>query len=38
MPTTLLIDANGCQLGVLHGPAEWASADAKRLVAAALGR
>jgi thiol-disulfide isomerase/thioredoxin len=38
MPTTLLIDAKGCQLGVLHGPAEWASPDAKKLIAAALGR
>lgn len=38
MPTTLLIDANGCQLGVLHGPAEWASDDAKRLISAAIGR
>ncbi len=38
MPTTLLIDAKGCQLGVLHGPAEWASDDAKRLIRAALRR
>ena len=38
MPTTLLIDARGCQLGVLHGPAEWASDDAKRLIRTALGR
>lgn len=38
MPTTLLIDANGCQLGVLHGPAEWASEDAKKLIMAAMGR
>lgn len=38
MPTTLLIDARGCQLGVLHGPAEWASDDAKALVKAALRR
>jgi thiol-disulfide isomerase/thioredoxin len=38
MPTTLLIDAGGCQLGVLHGPAEWHSEDARRLVKAALGR
>jgi thiol-disulfide isomerase/thioredoxin len=38
MPTTLLIDAKGCALGVLHGPAEWASPDAKRLIQAALGR
>ena len=38
LPTTLLIDAQGCQLAVLKGPAEWASPDAKALIAAALGR
>jgi thiol-disulfide isomerase/thioredoxin len=38
MPTTLLIDAKGCQLGVLHGPAEWHSADARRLIMAAMGQ
>jgi thiol-disulfide isomerase/thioredoxin len=38
MPTTLLIDAKGCQLGVLHGPAEWHSQDARRLIMAAMGR
>ena len=36
MPTTLLIDRNGCELGTLAGPAEWASDDALRLVEAAL--
>jgi thiol-disulfide isomerase/thioredoxin len=38
MPTTILIDRNGCELGILHGPAEWASEDAFRLIRAALGR
>ncbi len=38
MPTTLLIDPNGCELGFLSGPAEWASEDALKLVRAALGR
>ncbi len=38
MPTTLLIDGQGCELALLHGPAEWASADGKRLIRAALGR
>ena len=38
MPTTLLIDRQGCELGVLAGPAEWASEDAIKLVSAALGR
>lgn len=36
MPTTLLVDGQGCQLGVLHGPAAWDSADAKALIARAL--
>ena len=37
MPTTLLIDRNGNEIGRLVGPAEWASADAKALVKAAIG-
>jgi thiol-disulfide isomerase/thioredoxin len=37
MPTTLLVDPNGCELGVLAGPAEWASEDAIRLIEAAKG-
>jgi thiol-disulfide isomerase/thioredoxin len=37
MPTTLLIDAQGCELAYLAGPAEWASEDAVRLVRSALG-
>jgi thiol-disulfide isomerase/thioredoxin len=36
MPTTLIIDPNGCELAALAGPAEWASEDALRLVTAAL--
>jgi thiol-disulfide isomerase/thioredoxin len=36
LPTTILVDENGCELGVLKGPAEWASEDAKRFIAAAL--
>jgi thiol-disulfide isomerase/thioredoxin len=36
MPTTLLVDPNGCELAALAGPAEWASDDAVKLVAAAL--
>ena len=36
MPTTLLVDTNGCALGVLNGPAHWASDDAKALIDAAL--
>src|SRR5207253_1655360 len=36
MPTTLLVDASGCELGTVAGPAEWASDDAIALVTAAL--
>jgi thiol-disulfide isomerase/thioredoxin len=38
MPTTLLVDPNGCELATLAGPAEWASDDAVKLVTAALGK
>lgn len=38
LPTTILIDVRGCTLGVMKGPADWASEDAKRLIGAALGR
>jgi thiol-disulfide isomerase/thioredoxin len=37
LPTTLLIDAQGCEVGVMKGPAEWSSQDAKRLIRGALG-
>jgi thiol-disulfide isomerase/thioredoxin len=36
MPTTILIDAEGREIGRLPGPAEWDSADAKRLIEAHL--
>ena len=36
LPATFLIDPDGCVLGALNGPAEWASEDAKRLINAAL--
>jgi thiol-disulfide isomerase/thioredoxin len=38
MPTTLLIDPSGCEIGTVAGPAEWASEDAVKLISAALGR
>ena len=38
MPTTLLVDRNGCELGTIAGPAEWASQDAVRLIETALGK
>jgi len=38
MPSTLLVDGAGCEIGTVAGPAEWASEDALKLVTAALGR
>jgi hypothetical protein len=38
MPVSLLVDPQGCELGMIQGPADWASADAKALIAAAMGR
>ena len=38
LPTTILIDKEGCEIGYLPGPANWASEDAKALVQAALSR
>ncbi len=35
LPTTILLDGAGCTLGLLEGPAEWDSDDAKALLAAA---
>ena len=35
MPTTMLIDQNGCEVARMAGPAEWASEDALWLVQAA---
>ena len=37
LPTTLLVDGKGCRIGVLEGPAEWDSDDAKALIKAAAG-
>ena len=37
MPTTLLIDAEGREIGRLIGPAEWDSAEAQALMKAAIG-
>lgn len=36
MPTTLLVDRAGCELGDMAGPAEWASNDAVKLIGAAI--
>jgi thiol-disulfide isomerase/thioredoxin len=37
MPTTVLVDQRGCELGSIAGPAEWASEDAVKLLQAAIG-
>jgi thiol-disulfide isomerase/thioredoxin len=37
LPTTLLIDPSGCEIGNVAGPAEWASQDGLDLVRAAIG-
>ena len=37
MPTTLLVDPQGCEIATIAGPAEWASDDAIKLIKAALG-
>jgi thiol-disulfide isomerase/thioredoxin len=36
MPTTILLDGAGCELGNMGGPAEWASEDALKLIGAAM--
>ena len=37
LPTTVLVDGKGCEIGILEGPAEWDSDDAKALIKAAMG-
>ena len=37
MPTTVLVDAAGCEIASLAGPAEWASEDALAVIRAAVG-
>jgi thiol-disulfide isomerase/thioredoxin len=36
MPTTLIVDRAGCEIGTMSGPAEWASDDGVKLVGAAI--
>jgi thiol-disulfide isomerase/thioredoxin len=36
MPTTVIVDPSGCEIGTMAGPAEWASDDGVRLVGAIL--
>ena len=35
MPTSVLVDGQGCEIGTIAGPAEWASDDAVKLITAA---
>jgi len=37
LPVTMLVDGEGCLIGHMNGPAEWASPDARKLVETALG-
>jgi thiol-disulfide isomerase/thioredoxin len=36
MPTSVLVDPSGCEIGTIAGPAEWNSDDAIKLITAAL--
>jgi thiol-disulfide isomerase/thioredoxin len=36
MPTTIIVDRAGCEIGTMAGPAEWASDDGLKLVSAAI--
>lgn len=36
MPVTLLVDKNGCALGSINGPADWASDDAMKMIGAVI--
>jgi thiol-disulfide isomerase/thioredoxin len=36
LPTSILIDRMGCEIGYLAGPAEWSSEEALKLIQAAL--
>jgi thiol-disulfide isomerase/thioredoxin len=37
LPTTVLVDPQGCEIGTAAGPAEWASEDGLALMRAAIG-
>jgi thiol-disulfide isomerase/thioredoxin len=36
MPTSVLVDGQGCEIATIAGPADWASDDAVRLITAAI--
>jgi thiol-disulfide isomerase/thioredoxin len=38
MPTSVLVDGNGCEIATIAGPAEWDSADAVKLIQAATAK
>jgi thiol-disulfide isomerase/thioredoxin len=38
LPSTILVDWQGCELGFMPGPAEWASEDALALIRAAISK
>lgn len=38
MPVSIVVDRSGCELAIIQGPADWASADSKALMAAAIGK
>ena len=37
MPTSVLVDGQGCEIATIAGPAEWDSDDAIKLIKAAVG-
>jgi thiol-disulfide isomerase/thioredoxin len=37
MPTSVLVDGSSCEIATIAGPAEWDSADAIKLIKAAVG-
>ncbi|HXW19352.1 MAG TPA: TlpA disulfide reductase family protein [Roseiarcus sp.] len=38
LPTSLLIDKDGCEIGVMAGPAAWDGAEGEKAIAALIGR
>ncbi|GGB39781.1 thiol:disulfide interchange protein TlpA [Roseibium aquae] len=38
LPTTILIGPEGCEIGTMYGPAEWADSEAVALIRAAMAR
>jgi thiol-disulfide isomerase/thioredoxin len=36
MPTSVLVDGQGCEIATIAGPADWASGDAVKLISAAI--